>query len=355
MQKQTYYVIGLMSGTSLDGLDIAFTKFEYNNKWNYTLLQSDTIAYSDQLKDQLRNAELLNGQDLLQLHNQYGRYLGQQCKDFISKYNIQPDFIASHGHTIFHQPNLGYTLQIGGGDYIAVHSGLTTICDFRNKDVALGGQGAPLVPIGDLLLFSDYDACINLGGIANISLDIDGKRIAFDICPFNMPLNHLMKKLGYDYDPEGSFAAKGSIDTKLLQQLNDLDYYQRLHPKSLGKEWFIDNILPLIELKDADIYTFLRTFVEHYAIQISRVLNENACKKVLFTGGGTKNTFFLEVLRKHVNDNVIFDVPNEKIIDYKEAIIFAFLGALRYRNEINCLASVTGASIDSSSGNIYYP
>lgn len=350
--QAAYRVIGTMSGTSLDGLDLALCTFTYNeDKWLYTIERAKTYPHSNEWKHKLATAETMSGLDLTNLHNEFGIYTGKLINDFLKDEKQSIDFIASHGHTIFHQPHIGLTLQIGNGAHIAATTGINTICDFRSLDVALGGQGAPLVPIGDKLLFYDYDYCLNLGGFANISFDRDGVRMAYDICPVNIVVNHLVKERSLSYDPEGSIGSTGALNDSLLTSLNSLPFYQNKGPKSLGKEWVLENILPLIDKYPIQLEDKLRTFYEHIAIQLTNAFSSGKNKKVLITGGGAYNTFLMGLMKGKTEAAI--DIPNPDIIEFKEALIFAFLGVLRYRNEINCLKSVTGASRDNSGGIIY--
>ena len=340
--------IGLMSGTSLDGLDICIAQFEKTeNNWNFQILEAETIAYSEKWENKLRNAVSLSSEDLLALHADYGFYLGKTVKDFLNSKKIKNvDLIASHGHTVFHQPKRKFTLQIGDGRAIKLETSIPTIYDFRSQDVLMGGNGAPLVPIGDELLFSNYDACLNLGGFSNISFKKNDKRIAFDICPVNIILNQLSLEFGKKYDENGNLARTGTINSELLQQLNSLEFYQQQPPKSLGIEWCFENIFPL--LKKYDAKTSIATITEHAAYQISKVFNENQLKNVLFTGGGTYNQFLIERIQAHTSTEIM--IPSKEIINFKEALIFAFMGVLRQNNEINVLSSATGSSKDHSSG-----
>ncbi len=284
----------------------------------------------------------------------YGKYLGEVVNEFIKKHQIiEIDFVASHGHTIFHKPNEGYTFQIGDGQAISNTTGLKVICDFRTQDVDLGGQGAPLVPIGDQLLFSNYDYCLNLGGFANISFQKNNERIAFDICPVNIVLNHYANLLGFDYDAGGKIASNGNVDEKLLNELNAISFYKAPLPKSLGFEFVKTTIFPIIDsFCNLKTETILRTFVAHIVTQISICLNNNPCSKILITGGGAFNTFLIKELKKQTKTSII--IPESDIINYKEALIFALLGVLRSENEVNCLKSVTGALKDHSSGKIFH-
>ena len=344
---KTYFAIGLMSGTSLDGLDICYAKFQNITNWEFEILKTETIPYSPEWKNRLQNAILLSAEDLLALDKEYGFYLGEKTQEFISKNNITDlDFIASHGHTVFHQPQRKFTLQIGDGRAIKLTTKKPVIYDFRSQDVLMGGNGAPLVPIGDELLFSQYDACLNLGGFSNISLQKKHQRIAFDISPVNVVLNYFAEKLGKNYDENGDFARNGAINFKILEQLNALTFYQKSAPKSLGVEFVNSEIFPL--LKDETPENIIATFTEHIAEQIAKVFNDNQLKTVLVTGGGTFNTYLLEKIREKSHTELI--VPDENIINFKEALIFAFMGVLRLRNEVNVLCSATGSSENHCSG-----
>jgi len=345
----TFQAIGLMSGTSLDGLDICLAKFEkQNDAWKFQILKAETISYSKDLEDQLRNSIHLSTEKLLELHSEYGFYLGKEVKNFISKHTIENiDVISSHGHTVFHQPQKKFTLQIGDGRAIRIETGLPVVYDFRSQDVLMGGNGAPLVPIGDELLFSGYDACLNLGGFSNISLKLNNERIAFDIVPVNIILNKLAQNLGQNFDENGDLAREGKINTELLNKLNSIEFYSQSHPKSLGIEWCNENIFPLFD-QGFDTKDILATFTEHAALQISEVFNQYQLKKVLFTGGGTYNSYLIDKIKEKTNSKII--IPEKEIIDFKEALIFAFMGVLRINGEINVLSSATGSNSDHSSG-----
>ncbi len=345
-------VIGLMSGTSLDGIDIVLCHFILQSgKWNYRIISGKTVPYSSEWKSRLGNADCLAGLDLVKLDQEYGTYLGSLANDFLVEIPEQPDFIASHGHTVFHQPEKGIALQIGSGATLSAMTGIKVITDFRSLDIALGGQGAPLVPVGDEFLFPEYDYCLNLGGIANLSYNSNQQRIAYDICPGNMAINSLMEKVNLDMDENGEKGRSGTIIPDLLVRLNGMDYYQLKGPRSLGKEWFESTFLPLIERVDLPLCDLLRTVYEHIALQIGKAISDNTNKTVLVTGGGAHNTFLIERIK--ANSPAQFIIPDKEIIEYKEALVFAFLGVLRERNEINCLSSVTGASRDSVVGTVF--
>ena len=287
----------------------------------------------------------------MQLDKDYGKYLGEQVLVFAKKHNIQPDFVASHGHTIFHRPEERYTLQIGDGQELAKACGFTVINDFRSEDVSKGGQGAPLVPIGDKLLFGNYEMCLNIGGIANISYDENGKRIAYDLCIANQALNYMAQMKGLGYDKDGELARKGEVDHSLLKKLNNLPFFLQEPPKSLGREFFETYQKDL--LKDLSVEDLLATFVEHIALQIALPISWLPKAKILCTGGGARNKYLIERLQARTKHEVV--VPEKQIIDYKEALVFAFLGLLRMEGKTNVLSSVTGAESDSCSGKIWEP
>lgn len=342
-----FHAVGLMSGTSLDGLDICFARFEKQDEWTFKILKAETLSYSKNWEDKLRNSIHLSAEELLELNSEYGFYLGKAVRNFIEKHQIgNIDLIASHGHTVFHQPQKKFTLQIGDGRAIKLETNLPVIYDFRSQDVLMGGNGAPLVPIGDELLFSEYDACLNLGGFSNISMKIGDKRIAFDIAPVNIILNKLAQKFNKNFDENGDLARTGKINEDLLSKLNSLDFYSQSHPKSLGIEWCNENIFPLFG--DIETENVMATFTEHTAEQISKIFNNYQLKRVLFTGGGTYNQYLTEKIKTKANTEIV--IPEKEIIDYKEALIFALMGVLRYNNEINVLCSATGSFRDHSSG-----
>ncbi len=347
--NNTKHIIGLMSGTSLDGLDIVYVKFDAVQPAKFEIINAETFAYPDAWYRELKDAYHFTANELAQLDADYGTYLGEQVKAFIKKYHIDNvDLIASHGQTIFHRPELGYTTQIGSGAHIYALTGITTICDFRTQDVALGGQGAPLVPIGDRLLFPQYDYCLNIGGFANISYEHNGKRRAFDICPTNIVMNHYVAKMGLKYDDKGRLARSGIINQDLLNNLNALDFYMDERPKSLGWEFVEQIIIPMIDAYDIPIPNILKTYIEHIAIQIAQKVSGG---KMLITGGGAFNDYLIERI-KAVSDTEVV-IPEPEIIDFKEALIFALLGLLKSQGKVNILSSVTGSKKDHSSGVIY--
>lgn len=353
MFKETYQVIGVMSGTSLDGIDLAHLQLTVTSgKWLYQILESTTIPYSIDWVNKLKLAVNFSESELIQLNIDYTDYLGNTIKKFIEDYKINSiAAVCSHGHTILHQPQNGITLQIGNLPKLAKIINQTVVCDFRVQDVKLGGQGAPLVPIGDRLLFSDYDFCLNLGGFSNVSLEKNGNRIAFDISPVNTVLNFYANQLGFDYDDKGQISKSGMLNQELFNELNNLDYYNKSFPKSLGFEFVKETVLPLMEKHNLSTEDKMHTFTEHIVLQTSLALPIKK-GKLLVTGGGTYNDFLIERMEYYLPEMEII-IPDKKVLEYKEALIFGLLGVLKLRNEINVLSSVTGAKHDHSSGVIF--
>lgn len=340
--RDSLIILGVMSGTSLDGVDLALCAFSAGGK-KYQILRAETFPYSPEWKTRLQAAERSAGAELIASDRAYGKYIGDLCHRFLG--NAPVDYIASHGHTIFHEPARGITFQLGSGTEIAIAAGADTISDFRTADVALGGQGAPLVPVGDALLFSDYTYCLNLGGFINVSFDANGQRIAYDIAPMNYVLNRITQRIGKEYDENGALASSGKYISSLGEQLDALEYYRRTAPKSLGREWVELNVFPLM----TDAYKaedLLHTFCVHAARQVAASCTEHG--KMLVTGGGAYNSFFIEELRKACKAEII--LPDDQTIQFKEALIFALLGYLRVHGKNNALSSVTGASRDSCGG-----
>lgn len=348
-----YKTIGVMSGTSLDGLDLVFVQFEKKGpSWSFELGAYDSIPYDAQWQKRLRELCKVSALEYVQCHVEYGHFLGEKIKEFIDKHDLKIEVAGVHGHTIFHQPEKGFTSQIGDGAAMAAISQQMIACDFRSMDVAKGGQGAPLVPIGDALLFNDYVARINLGGFSNISLGGIEEVRAFDICPLNIIMNEITRKSGLEYDDKGGIARGGQIDKALLDTLNQLGYYKKQGPKSLAKEWLDQEFWPLLgtHLTDQDL---LRTLVEHMSDQISLSLASSkiGMGKVLVTGGGAYNDFLMERIRAKTNLEIV--IPSKEMIEMKEGLIFAFLGLLRLLDQKNILSEVTGADSASISGALY--
>ena len=345
-------MIGLMSGTSLDGVDLAYCRFTLENgQWGHSIEQTQTFGYPDKWQSVLRNAQDLPEESLDSLHVQLGDYFAHVIESFIETHALDVDFIASHGHTAIHRPEEGVTRQLGSGSRMSHLLGIPVINDFRSKDLRLGGQGAPLVPIGDRFLFSDYDICVNLGGFANLSYSDSGTRKAFDICPLNMALDEVAQVAGKAFDDHGQMARTGSVSTRLVKQLNGLPYYSSSGPKSLGREWYLESFRPIWKDRQMPMNHLAASLAEHAAIQIASAMEPVEGMNALFTGGGAYHDLLMERIAHHSEKDI--HIPGDALIQYKEALVFAFLGVLRWRNEVNVLASVTGASKDHCSGVIH--
>ena len=365
----TYRAIGIMSGSSLDGLDICFAELdESGGKWTYAIKAAACMPYLEEWVEKLRNAINLSAKDYMRLHTAYGHYIGQQVNAFIEAHNLQHrvQLIASHGHTTFHEPQLKMTGQIGDGAAIAAVTGINVVSDLRAMDVALGGQGAPIVPIGEKLLLGNHRYFLNLGGIANISVNrqqsaVDKDFIAFDVCPANRVLNMLVQEMGHDYDEGGAIAAAGNLNENLLAKLNELDFYKAPYPKSLANDFGTDIIYPMIKAAGLSVPDALRTCVEHVAVQIKNSValladgdTTDSETSMLICGGGTLNDFQIERLKSLLAPlNVCVVIPDKTLIEFKEALIMALIGVLRWREENNVLHTVTGASRSSIGGAVW--
>jgi len=351
--SKPFEILGIMSGTSLDGVDLAHCTFTgTKGKISYELKACTTIPYPAEWIEILKNLPDATALEYAAAHVRYGKYLGEQARKFLDDTGLRAEYIASHGHTIFHQPAGGFTGQIGDGAALAAAAGVKVICDFRSSDVAHGGQGAPLVPAGDAILFGGYSHCLNIGGFANISFESPTGRLAYDVCPANFVLNHFARLLGKDFDANGELAASGKVIPGLLEQLNSLTYYHQMPPKSLGREWVEKDFLPVIPAS-ADLPDVLRTLTEHIAFQVGRSADATSKGSMLVTGGGAFNRFLMERLR--IYSPVPVTVPDRRTVEFKEALIFAFLGLLRVLEQPNCLASVTGADKNVCGGAVYLP
>ena len=353
-----YRAIGLMSGSSLDGLDIVFTELHENGgKWGYEIIKADCYAYSEDWTKRLSAATSLSARDYLLLHTEYGDYLGRQVMRFIEENQLQYKvaLIASHGHTTFHIPAKKMTAQLGDGAAIAAITQLPVVTDLRALDLAFGGQGAPIVPIGEKLLLPGYDYFLNIGGIANISMNASAY-IAFDICSANRVLNMLAQQAGKEYDDDGQLAAAGSLNEPLLERLNSLEYYRLPYPKSLANEFGIETVYPLIQAAGISIPDALNTYCEHIAIQIRDAIaalpnHSSEQSQLLATGGGAHNGFLVSRIREQLTGlGIQVIVPGKELVQYKEALIMALIGVLRWREENNVLSSVTGSKRDSVGG-----
>ncbi|MEJ7914533.1 MAG: anhydro-N-acetylmuramic acid kinase [Chitinophagaceae bacterium] len=358
-----YKVIGLMSGSSLDGLDIVFTELqEATGGWRFEILAADCYTYTGEWTQKLKEAIHLNALDYQLLHTEYGAYLGKEVNRFIEAHDLhyKVALVASHGHTSFHEPLKKMTAQLGDGAALAAQTKGIVVSDLRALDVAFGGQGAPIVPIGEKLLFPDYQLFLNIGGIANLTATTPHGTIAFDVCAANRVLDMLMNRINHSYDEGGKMAATGSVHSEMLERLNDLDYYRKPYPKSLANSFGTDTVYPIIISYTIPVENALRTYVEHVAIQVAAAIGTVADasvgvgRKLLVTGGGAFNTFLVKRLSEalqHLSIEVV--VPDENLVRYKEALVMALSGVLRWRQEYNVLSSVTGAERNSIGGAVW--
>lgn len=355
-----YSAIGLMSGSSLDGLDIVYATFKENDsKWSYKVNAAACFPFSSSWKNKLKNAVKLNASDYLLLHSEFGKYNGEKVNEFLRKNLIKTkiDVIGSHGHTTFHLPAKNMTHQLGEGASIAATTKIQTVSDLRNMDVALNGQGAPIVPVGEKLLFPEYRYFLNIGGICNVSIHEKKSILAFDVCPANRVLNMLSNELGKQYDKGGNLARSGRVIHSLLEDLNALKYYSGSYPKSLPNSFGTDVIYPMLKISGVNIYDAMATFSEHIAQQLMKslvVFQRKKVEKMLITGGGAFNSYVIERIQYYLQPlGIEAVVPGHDMVNYKEALIMSLIAVLRLREEANVLATVTGAKRNSCGGALW--
>ena len=361
-----YKVIGLMSGSSLDGLDMVYVQLqEVAGKWTYEIQHTACYTYDPEWIKKLENATSLSALEYQLLHTEYGNFIGEQVNRFIEEKKLyyQVQLISSHGHTTFHIPQKKMTAQLGDGAAIAAAASINVISDLRSMDIALGGQGAPIIPIGEKLLMDGYNFFLNLGGIANISTHVMGDDIvAFDICPANRVLNMLAQEAGKQFDENGKMAAAGSVNEPLLEKLDQFAFYKLSYPKSLANDFGVKEVYPMIKEAQCNTPDALRTYTEHICIQVGhsveKLLNDfkfsTSGLRLLATGGGAHNIFLVERLKKILKPlQIKVAIPETTLIDYKEALVIALIGVLRWREENNVLSSVTGASRSSVGGAVW--
>ncbi len=352
-----YKVVGIMSGTSMDGIDLVHcTLNQINSKWSYKINAAQTIEYDEKWRLRLSKLRSQSAYNFVRTDRYYGEYIGILVNTFLKESNLTADLIASHGHTIFHQPENNLTTQIGDGNAISAITGLPCVTNFRAMDIILGGQGAPLVGIGDTLLFDEYDMCLNIGGFANISARVNGQNVAYDICPANILLNRIAREFNMEYDEDGKIAETGKIDYDLLGVLNTIPYYKHPYPKSLGREWINQNFWGFVRESKIEKNDKMKTLVDHIASQIGQNIDDLADGdstkiKVLTTGGGALNPVLIDYIQSNTDAEII--VPDTQLINYKEALVFALMGVLRIQNKPNVLASYTGAQADTVSGSLH--
>jgi len=358
--QKIYYGIGGMSGTSLDGVDLSYCRYytQSDVKWQFELIDAQTYPYPEKLKTEIEHLIKNYNDNHTDLDKRLGAFYSSLIQQFVDEFNIeQIDFVANHGQTVYHNPTKQKTVQIGCGETIAQQTQLQTINNFRINDVALGGQGAPLVPIGDWHFFNTYRYCINLGGICNITVQ-NSKEVltAFDISPCNVLLNHYAQQLNVAFDEDGLLARKGNLNKALFEKLNALAYYSTQAPKSLDAQFSKVDCIPLIDTFNLSREDVLCTLCHHYAYQIGLVIetySQSEDEQMLLSGGGAFNGFLTDLIQEKCNVKV--HIPDKKIIEFKEAIVFGLLGVLKLENEVNCLKIVTGASMDNVGGEVFEP
>lgn len=350
-----YRVLGIMSGSSMDGLDMVYCLIEENaGEWSYQIEHGECMAFDPEWKNRLEDITRLSALELIRTHSALGRWIGYQANEFMERYGLEHKvhFISSHGHTVFHEPHHQMTFQIGDGAGISVITGLPVISDLRNIDVALGGQGAPIVPIGEKLFWKDFNYFLNIGGIANLTKTDTKDYMAYDVCPANRVLNELAKEKHLEYDQGGAIASEGNINLPLLEALNNLEYYTQKPPKSLANEMGTQKIIPLIGTYNLSTEDKMRTYVEHICVQISQQCEDSG--RMLVTGGGAFNGFLIQILREKLKQREIeIIIPDKTLIEFKEALVMALIGVLRWREESNVLNSVTGSSRNSIGGALW--
>lgn len=360
---KNYHVLGVMTGSSLDGVDIVYTKITASEKkYSYEILMTDCVKMPAKWKLRISQLVLQNAVTYLKTSAFFGQFLGEILLDFITRNQIenQLDFIASHGQTIFHQPENKFSSQIGDGSVIAAITGFPVICDFRSVDVALGGQGAPVAPIANKLFYPEYSLFLNLGGIGNLAANINGKYVAFDFTAVNLILDKIAKELELEYDDEGKIAAFGNFSETLFDSLNHSIYYNKSYPKSLSGGWVSKVMLPIISRSPLSHADKLHTVVYHVAYQLKNAISMIEAKenisfskndKMLATGGGVFNRFLMQIIQEKIGVSVT--IPDHQIIKFNEAVLMALMGVMRVRQETNIMSSVTGATYDTIGGAIY--
>lgn len=363
-----YSVIGTMSGSSLDGLDIAWAYYNLTDEdtslsVHCTLKAAVTIPFNDEWIARLRALPSGSAYELAWAHTHFGRYCGTLIRQQMDEWQVLPDFIASHGHTIFHYPQAQFTTQIGCGAAIATATGVPTVCDFRTHDISIGGQGTPLAPIADKYLFGGYDFYLNIGGIANISCNVGGKFIAFDTSAANQLLNALARQVGLEYDKDACISYGGQCNEDLLARLRAYPYQHTVYPKSLDNNQIKNDLLPIVlENAKLSVPDTMRTVVEWIAYEVAKSIEQiqtieklEVKQRTLFiSGGGGYHPLLVERIKAYcAAQNIQVHIPEQQVIAYKEALLMGLVGVLRIENKPNCLASVTGAAYNSVGGAIY--
>lgn len=348
-----------MSGSSLDGLDIGIIDIiKKGNELSYEVIRCDTIEYSTEWKKSLTSLPNASAKELANNDMAYSRYMSELIRSFL-KEEDQIDYVSLHGHTLFHEPENGFTYQLGNGGVLSARLGLPVVCDFRSKDIGLGGKGTPLAPIVDSYFYNEYEVLINLGGICNLTFLSKKETIAWDVCPCNQLLNFLSEKMNLAYDKDGLIARNGKLNLDFLNILEKNPYYSEKYPKSLDNQYIKQNIIRELDSYTIPLEDQLHTTCIFVARQIKAAI-QMAVKslevawpeKILITGGSAHNAFLIQCIKEHCAPSVV-SIPDETIINYKEIILMALCAYLRVNNQENTLSEVTGSSRNSIGGAIY--
>jgi anhydro-N-acetylmuramic acid kinase len=348
------YILGAMSGSSLDGLDLAICSF--TDQSIFTIHNSTTIELPLDLRTKLKNFSTLNAFQIADLDAYFALFSAHSIRDFTNNWIGGISLVVSHGHTLYHNPANAVSWQIGNGGIIAAVTGIDTLCDLRVQDVALGGQGAPLAALVDLNLFKDYTGLLNLGGIANITINQSNTVYSWDISPCNQVFNHLAQKEGKEFDKGGSIARSGKILMELIHKWQENTYFSQMPPKSMDNTWVKENYIKEIDKIDQPVKILMASFAEFVAIQLSKDLKSLDLNpgKILVTGGGAFNAHFISRLKVHLSPlNWVVEVAEESLINYKEAMLMAYMGHRYINKKTNTISTATGAEKDLISGALY--
>lgn len=354
--------IGVMSGTSLDGIDIALCEI---NSVKCVCIHSAEFPFEPKLKEDVLRA--INSPVTLsfigELDTRLGELFAQAILSFIQDNQIDAQKIRAiglHGQTLWHQPNgdFPFSMQLGNPNVVSVQTALAVVADFRGKDIALGGQGAPFAPAFHKEIFGALGrktAVVNIGGMANITF-LNDALSGYDTGPGNVLMDYWISQTkNLPYDKEGIFAACGRVNEALLQSFLSDDYFHKIPPKSTGREYFnptwLSNHMPIFQtLQEEDIQ---RTLLELTAQTITDALQNSSVELLIVCGGGAKNSFLMQRLHELAQIEVTTSDTYGVSGDFMEAMAFAWLAYKRIHLEKVELSSVTGAKEDAILGALY--
>ncbi len=363
--------IGLMSGTSLDGIDAGLVEFDGKT---IKLLDFDYSPFSEAMRDEIQALSHANSPILLKdygsIDTQLGHLFAQSCNKLLQKAKTSPSAvraIGSHGQTIYHSPEKpsAFSLQIGDPNIIAEETGITTIADFRRRDIATGGQGAPLVPAFHQAIFSQKFelakaniTIVNIGGIANISHLSANKTIGFDTGPGNTLMDFwIQQNSDKAYDKGGAWAKNGKVNSELLKTFKQDPYFNLNLPKSTGKEYFSPSWLrkKISQISDCSAIDIQASLCYLTAKTISEAIQKHAplTSHTLICGGGMHNNHLIGLIRKNLNHSVSSTAEFGINPDHVEAMAFAWLARQTMHNLSGNLTEVTGAKRPVILGGIY--